>query len=188
VWLTENVAAFRRAFETAGERSVEEVRWTGDVLAVVVGTSSRVTDWLVEAELAFEDGTVATIAATPNHPFWAPAREAWVELSDLEGGTFTITNPGPLGGTAFAPIVNYPEVAILGMAQARWKPVVRGSVDLSGWSSGDEEASPVQIVPRLILPLILAFDHRVVDGADAARFVSMIVDSLEDPGKMLLGI
>ena len=109
-------------------------------------------------------------------------------LEEMQGGTFTITNPGPLGGTAFAPIVNYPEVAILGMAQAQWKPVVRGKVDLSGRSSGDDETSPVQIVPRLVLPLILAFDHRVVDGADAARFVSMIVDSLEDPGKMLLGI
>ncbi|MEJ2212024.1 MAG: 2-oxo acid dehydrogenase subunit E2, partial [Anaerolineae bacterium] len=103
-------------------------------------------------------------------------RDGEATLEEMQGGTFTITNPGPLGGTAFAPIVNYPEVAILGMAQAQWKPVVRGK--------GPE----APIVPRLMLPLILAFDHRVVDGADAARFVSMIIDILEDPTRMLMRI
>lgn len=97
-------------------------------------------------------------------------------LEQMQGGTFTLTNPGPLGGTAFAPIVNYPEVAILGMAQAQWKPVVQGK--------GDE----AEIVPRFILPLILAFDHRVVDGADAARFMSMMVEILEDPTRLLIRI
>ena len=103
-------------------------------------------------------------------------RDGEATLEEMQGGTFTITTPGPLGGTAFAPIVNYPEVAILGMAQAQWKPVVRGK--------GPE----APIVPRLMLPLILAFDHRVVDGADAARFVSMIIDILEDPTRMLMRI
>ena len=103
-------------------------------------------------------------------------REGEATLEEMQGGTFTITNPGPLGGVAFAPIVNYPEVAILGMAQAQWKPVVRG------------EADEAEIVPRFLLPLILAFDHRVVDGADAARFVSMLVDILEDPTRMLMRI
>lgn len=103
-------------------------------------------------------------------------RAGEASLEEMQGGTFTITNPGPLGGTAFAPIVNYPEVAILGMAQAQWKPVVRGK--------GDQ----AEIVPRFVLPLILAFDHRVVDGADAARFVSMIIGILKDPGKLLVRI
>ncbi len=101
-------------------------------------------------------------------------REGKVDLEEMQGGTFTITNPGPLGGTAFAPIVNYPEVAILGMAKATWQPVVQGN--------GPHGA----IVPRLMLPLILAFDHRVVDGADAARFVSMIIELLEAPDRLLI--
>ena len=103
-------------------------------------------------------------------------RSGEVSLEEMQGGTFTITNPGPLGGTAFAPIVNYPEVAILGMAQAQWRPVVRGE--------GDE----AEIVPRFLLPLILSFDHRVVDGADAARFVSLIIDILEDPDRLLVSV
>jgi pyruvate dehydrogenase E2 component (dihydrolipoamide acetyltransferase) len=97
-------------------------------------------------------------------------------LEEMQGGTFTITNPGPLGGTSFSPIVNYPEVAILGMARAKWQPVVRG----------DGEAR--EIVSRYLLPLVLTFDHRVVDGADAARFVGMVVRILEDPDTLLLMI
>jgi pyruvate dehydrogenase E2 component (dihydrolipoamide acetyltransferase) len=101
-------------------------------------------------------------------------RDGKVELEEMQGGTFTITNPGPLGGTAFAPIINYPEVAILGMAKARWQPVVQG------------EGPQARMVPRLLLPLILAFDHRVVDGADAARFVTMIIQLLEAPDRLLI--
>lgn len=101
-------------------------------------------------------------------------REGKVDLEEMQGGTFTITNPGPLGGIAFAPIVNYPEVAILGMAKATWQPVVQGN------------GPHGTIVPRLMLPLILAFDHRVVDGADAARFVSMIIELLEAPDRLLI--
>jgi pyruvate dehydrogenase E2 component (dihydrolipoamide acetyltransferase) len=103
-------------------------------------------------------------------------RAGEVSLEEMQGGTFTITNPGPLGGTAFAPIVNYPEVSILGTAQARWRPVVRG------------EGDDAEIVPRFMMPLILSFDHRVVDGADAARFVTRIVEILEDPDRLLVSI
>ena len=103
-------------------------------------------------------------------------RSGEAKLEEMQGGTFTITNPGHLGGTGFAPIINYPEVAILGMAQARWQPVVRG------------EGEEAQIVPRLLLPLVLAFDHRVVDGAEAARFTTTIINLLEDPDKLLLRV
>ncbi|MCE5243992.1 MAG: 2-oxo acid dehydrogenase subunit E2 [Desulfobacteraceae bacterium] len=99
-----------------------------------------------------------------------------VDQEDLAGGSFTITNIGPLGGTGFAPIVNYPQAAILGMARARLQPVVRGS------------AGSFEIVPRLMLPLVLGFDHRVVDGADAARFVGTIIEELQSPEKLLLTI
>ncbi len=96
-------------------------------------------------------------------------REGKASLEDLRGGTFTITNIGALGGTAAIPIINYPEVAILGVARARLEPVVRQG----------------QIVPRLLLPVTLTFDHRVADGADGARFAAEIVSRLEAPERLL---
>jgi len=100
----------------------------------------------------------------------ARVREGKATLDDLRGGTFTITNIGALGGTGAIPIINYPEVAILGVARAREEPVVREG----------------QIVPRLLLPLSLTFDHRVADGADGARFAADIVRRLERPDQLLL--
>jgi pyruvate dehydrogenase E2 component (dihydrolipoamide acetyltransferase) len=97
-------------------------------------------------------------------------REGKATLEDLRGGTFTITNIGALGGTGAIPIINYPEVAILGVARAREKAVVREG----------------QIVARLMLPLSLTFDHRVADGADGARFAADIVRRLEHPDQLLL--
>ena len=91
-------------------------------------------------------------------------------LDDLRGGTFTITNLGALGGTGAIPIINYPEVAILGVARAREEAVVRDG----------------QVVPRLMLPLALTFDHRVADGADGARFAADLVRRLEHPEGLLL--
>jgi pyruvate dehydrogenase E2 component (dihydrolipoyllysine-residue acetyltransferase) len=96
-------------------------------------------------------------------------RDAKATLDDLRGGTFTITNIGALGGTAAIPIINYPEVAILAVARARQEAVVRQG----------------QIVPRLMLPLTLTFDHRIADGADGARFASEIVQLLEAPERLL---
>jgi pyruvate dehydrogenase E2 component (dihydrolipoamide acetyltransferase) len=92
----------------------------------------------------------------------------------MSGGTFTITNIGALGGTGFTPIINYPQVAILGLAQARLQPVIRG------------ESNNNRVVPRLMLPIIIGFDHRVVDGADAARFLNMIIEALQNPEKLLM--
>ena len=100
----------------------------------------------------------------------ARARDRKIDVSELKGGTFTITNLGGIGGTAFTPIVNYPEVAILGLSRGRLEPVVRGG----------------QVVPRLMLPLSLSYDHRVIDGADAARFTRRIAEMLENPLLMLL--
>jgi pyruvate dehydrogenase E2 component (dihydrolipoamide acetyltransferase) len=98
------------------------------------------------------------------------AREGKIDVNELRGGTFTITNVGPLGGTALIPTINYPEVAILGMGRVQEKPVVRNG----------------EIVIRKMLPLTLAFDHRIADGADAARFVSELVRQLSDPNLLLL--
>ena len=97
-------------------------------------------------------------------------REGKASLDELKGGTFTVTNIGALGGTGAIPIINYPEVAILGVARGRLEPVVRDG----------------QIVPRMLLPLSLTFDHRVADGADGARFASDIVRRLEHPDELLL--
>jgi pyruvate dehydrogenase E2 component (dihydrolipoamide acetyltransferase) len=93
------------------------------------------------------------------------ARDKKLTPADMEGGTFTITNLGGIGGTGFSPIVNYPEVAILGLSRSSMEPV---------WMSGKFE-------PRMVLPLSLSYDHRLIDGADAARFLSWIAEAFEQP-------
>jgi pyruvate dehydrogenase E2 component (dihydrolipoamide acetyltransferase) len=98
------------------------------------------------------------------------ARNRKIDLADLKGGTFTITNYGSVGGIFGTPIINHPEVAILGVGRVREMPVVRNG----------------KIVIRKILPLALSFDHRVVDGAEAARFLNTIITRLEDPDLILL--
>ncbi len=93
------------------------------------------------------------------------ARDKKITVTDMEGGTFTITNLGGIGGTAFTPIVNHPEVAILGLSRSRMEPE---------WIGGKFE-------PRLILPLSLSYDHRLIDGADAARFLRWVAEAFEQP-------
>lgn len=102
----------------------------------------------------------------------ARARDDALEVADLRGGTFTITNIGPIGGKYVSPIINYPEVAILAMGRTEQRPVVRDG----------------EIVVRTILPLSLAFDHRVADGANAARFTNEIIRLLGDPGALLMEV
>ena len=93
------------------------------------------------------------------------ARDKKLAPSDMEGGTFTITNLGGIGGIGFTPIVNFPEVAILGISRSRMEPE---------WINGKFE-------PRLILPFSLSYDHRLIDGADAARFLRWISEAFEQP-------
>ena len=93
------------------------------------------------------------------------ARDKKLSPAEMEGGTFTITNLGGIGGTGFSPIVNHPEVAILGLSRSSTEPV---------WMNGKFE-------PRLVLPLSLSYDHRLIDGADAARFLRWIAEALEQP-------
>ncbi len=100
----------------------------------------------------------------------ARARDGKLAVADLQGGTFTISSLGGIGGTAFTPIVNAPEVAILGVVRSATKPV---------WDGGE-------FVPRLLLPLSLSYDHRVIDGALAARFVRHLCHVLEDPRRLIL--
>lgn len=98
------------------------------------------------------------------------ARDGEIDASELRGGTFTITNVGPIGGTGLIPTINYPEVGILGMGRAQQKPVVRGG----------------EVVVRTMLPLTLAFDHRVADGAQAAHMMTELSRLLADPNQLLL--
>jgi pyruvate dehydrogenase E2 component (dihydrolipoamide acetyltransferase) len=93
------------------------------------------------------------------------ARAGKLSLDEMQGGTISISNLGGLGGTAFSPIVNLPEVAILGISRASMQPVF-----VDG-----------QFQPRLMLPLSLAYDHRVIDGADAVRFLRWVIEALEQP-------
>lgn len=98
------------------------------------------------------------------------ARQRKLDSKDLSGGTFTITNLGGIGGTGFTPIVNYPEVAILGISRGRLEPVIYKG----------------EITPRLMMPLSLSYDHRVIDGAAAARFTRRLAEMLENPYQLLI--
>ncbi|MGZ3494333.1 MAG: dihydrolipoamide acetyltransferase family protein, partial [Thermodesulfobacteriota bacterium] len=98
------------------------------------------------------------------------ARNRTIDLADLKGGTFTITNYGAVRGIYGTPIINYPEVAILGVGRIQDRPVIRDG----------------KVVVRKILPLSISFDHRVVDGAEAARFLNTVILRLEDPDLILL--
>lgn len=103
------------------------------------------------------------------------ARDKKLKPGDMQGGTFSISSLGGIGGTAFTPIINAPEVAILGVSRSAMRPV---------WVGAKGEAG--QFVPRLMLPLSLAYDHRVIDGAAAARFTSYLASVLSDIRRSLL--
>ncbi len=102
--------------------------------------------------------------------FSAKARAGKLLPADMQGGCFSISSLGGIGGTAFTPIVNAPEVAILGVSRAAMKPVWQGSA----------------FMPRLMLPLSLSYDHRVIDGAEGARFTRLLGDLLGDIRRLLL--
>ena len=98
------------------------------------------------------------------------AREGKLPPASMQGGSMSISSLGGIGGTAFTPIVNAPEVAILGVSRSKMQPVWQGN----------------EFVPRLMLPLDLTYDHRVIDGAEAARFLVAITQSLSDIRRLLL--
>jgi pyruvate dehydrogenase E2 component (dihydrolipoamide acetyltransferase) len=110
------------------------------------------------------------------HQLVQKANARKLALEELQGGSFTITNAGALGGWFFAPIINHPQVAILGLGQARLQPaVVPGK-------------SGPAIAPRLMMPAVLCIDHRVLDGADAVRFLALFKQVMEDPDELLMSI
>ncbi len=97
------------------------------------------------------------------------ARTGKLKLADMQGGCFTISSLGGIGGTAFTPIINAPEVAILGVSRSSMKPVYKDGA----------------FVPRLLLPLSLSYDHRVIDGATAARFTTYLAQVLAAPHQLV---
>ena len=97
------------------------------------------------------------------------ARDGKLKPGDMQGGTFSISSLGGIGGTAFTPIINAPEVAILGVSRGAIRPVWNGK----------------EFAPRLMLPLSLSYDHRVIDGALAARFTTFLAETLADPKPLL---
>ena len=97
-------------------------------------------------------------------------REGKIAAADLQGGCFSISSLGGIGGTLFTPIINAPEVAILGVGRALTKPVWDGK----------------QFAPRLLLPLSLSYDHRVIDGAQGARFITFLATVLSDIRRLVL--
>jgi pyruvate dehydrogenase E2 component (dihydrolipoamide acetyltransferase) len=97
-------------------------------------------------------------------------RDGKIAPADMQGGTFSISSLGGIGGTHFTPIINAPEVAILGVSRSSMKPV---------WKDG-------QFVPRLILPISLSYDHRVIDGAEGARFITYLNSVLADIRRLVL--
>ena len=102
------------------------------------------------------------------------------DTADLGGGTFTVSNLGPLGVDSFTPIINPPQVAILGVNRVRERAV--RAADGGGDSDGDADSGVDGVAFRRQLPLDLSFDHRVIDGADAARFLRTLASVIEDPG------
>ncbi len=107
----------------------------------------------------------------------ARTRRRKTTREELQGATFTLTNVGPLGGGHFSAIINSPQVAIMGMGAARMEPVVLAA-----------GGGPPKIVPRLMMPLVVCVDHRVLDGADAIRFMQAVKTALQDPEELLMAM
>jgi pyruvate dehydrogenase E2 component (dihydrolipoamide acetyltransferase) len=140
-----------------------------------IGVAVNTEDGLIVPVIRDVDRKSITELAVELYDLVQKTRERKTTLEEMQGGTFTITNVGPMGGGYFAPIINYPQVSILGMGTARMEPVVR-----------ETEEKKLEIVPRLMMPIVLCIDHRVLDGADALQFIRVIIDDLEDPDQLLM--
>jgi len=135
-----------------------------------IGFAADTPNGLVVPVLKGADGKGVLAIAKEMGELSAKAREGKLGPADMQGGCFSISSLGGIGGTAFTPIINAPEVAILGVSKSATKPVWDGNA----------------FVPRLMLPLSLSYDHRVIDGAAAARFARYLVTTLEDMRRVLL--
>ena len=135
-----------------------------------IGFAADTPNGLVVPVVKDADGKGVAQIAREMGELSAKARDGKLSPADMQGGCMSISSLGGIGGTAFTPIVNAPEVAILGVSRSAMKPVWNGS----------------SFVPRLVLPLSLSYDHRVIDGAAAARFTAYIASVLADFRRVLL--
>lgn len=140
-----------------------------------IGVAVDTEDGLIVPVMRDVDRKSLTEVAVELNDLVQRTRQRKTTIEEMQGGTFTITNVGHMGGMHFTPIINYPEVAILGMGSARMKPVVR-----------TKRETVQEIVPRLMLPIVVTIDHRVLDGADAHRFLKVLTETLEDPDVLMM--
>jgi pyruvate dehydrogenase E2 component (dihydrolipoamide acetyltransferase) len=149
-------------FNTSVDLAAEEVVYKSYLnIGIAVDTERGL---LVPVLRDVDTKSVTQIAAELAH-LAEKARTGKLTMDEMSGGCFTITNLGGIGGTAFTPIVNHPEVAIMGMSRSAMEPVWNGT----------------SFEPRLMLPLSLSYDHRIIDGADAMRFLRFVAEALEQP-------
>ncbi|MBC7413887.1 MAG: dihydrolipoyllysine-residue acetyltransferase [Herminiimonas sp.] len=155
--------AFNSSLDAAGENLILKQYYN-------IGFAADTPNGLVVPVIKNADQKGVTQIAQEMGELSAQAREGKLKPADMQGASFTISSLGGIGGTAFTPIINAPEVAILGLSKSAIKPVWDGAV----------------FQPRLIMPLSLSYDHRVVDGAMGARFTVYLADVLGDMRKTLL--
>ena len=143
-----------------------------------IGVAADTGEGLMVPVVRDADRKSITDIAVELHDLVKRARLRKVALEELQGGTFTITNIGAAGGRGhITPIIHYPEAAILGMSAARMKPIVFRN-----------KGGSLEIAPRLVMPVVLSIDHRLLDGVDATKFLEFFRNTLENPEKMLLTV
>jgi pyruvate dehydrogenase E2 component (dihydrolipoamide acetyltransferase) len=141
-----------------------------------IGVAVNTEEGLVVPVIRDVDHKSIRDLAVELHTLVQRAHARKIGLEEFQGGTFTITNAGALGGWTFSPIINHPQVAILGLGQGRLQPaVVRGEKGLA-------------VAARLIMPAVLCIDHRVLDGADAVNFLKRFKQIMEDPDELLMSL
>lgn len=160
------LAAFPKVNASVDEKTEEIIIKKYYNIGVAVDTPEGL---MVSVVKSVEKKTILELAAELQE-LSLKARDRKITLEELKGSTFTISNYGSFGGTYATPVINYPDVAILGTGKISERPwVVNGSVAI-----------------RRVLPISFTFDHRIIDGADAARFVNRIAAYLEDPGRIFI--
>ena len=193
-----NLEALRKQYAPQAEKAGGKLTMTAIALKIIAVALRKFPDFnssidMARGELVYRKSVHVGVAADTERGILVPvirdvdrkgilelsvelaklsekARAGKLSLDEMQGGGFTITNLGGIGGVAFTPIVNWPEVAILGISRASQEPVYINQ----------------QFEPRLMLPLSLSYDHRVIDGANAARFLRWVADAFEQPFTLAL--
>ncbi len=163
VSVLKRLPSFNGSLDESGENLILKNYWN-------IGFAADTPQGLVVPVVKAADQKSVSQIAKELADLSAAARDGKLKGADMQGATFTISSLGGVGGTAFTPIINAPELAILGLSKSQMRPVWDGK----------------QFVPRLMLPLSLSYDHRVIDGAQAARFTSELASVLADMRKTLL--